>query len=279
MKVPIKYIASSGREYDLVSSGIRHKGANYHKWSWNVEGTKLQYGYRVANFSKDEGSYQTELYIYGNPVKRQEIINNLHDDFENDIRRNQTGKLVWGDYYISCFINSSDTHPSDTEYCTVNEIGIFAPYPFWIDELKVSMPPQGQAQGSFLDFPFDFPFDFTAPVIGEKIVKTDFPFESEFRMTIYGFADNPRVTINGYSYVLYATIPDGAYVIIDSREKTIIQYNSNGTQSNLFNFRNKTDSIFQKVPSGNLEITWNASFGVDLTIFHERSEPRVEVIT
>ena len=139
-------------------------------------------------------------------------------------------------------------------------------------------PSESQSSG-FLDFMYDFSYDYTAPVIGERFIQTDFPFESEFRMVIFGQAINPTVTINGYSYILYTTVPQGAYVIIDSRAKTIMMYNANGTRTNVFNFRNKTDSVFQKIPAGNLNITWDASFGVDLTIYHERSEPRAEVIT
>lgn len=278
MRVPIKYIASSGREYSLMSNGIRQKNANYHKWEWEVEGTKLQYGVRVANFSKDPSNYETDLYISGGPVERQKLINDLHDDFENDIRSKKAAMIIWGSYYANCYITSSDTHPSERSCETVNKIGIYCPYPFWIEELTVSMFPSQAASSNFLDFSFDFPFDFTPPAVGQKIVQSDFPFESEFEMIIYGFVDNPRITINGYSYVLYTTIPNGAYVIINSRQKTIMQYNTNGTRTNVFNYRNKTDSVFKKIPKGNLDITWDSSFGVDLKIYHERSEPRAEVM-
>lgn len=279
MRVPIKYIASSGREYSLMSNGIRQKNANYHKWSWGVEGTKLKYGMRVADFSKDASVYETELYVYGGEAHRQNVINNLHDDFELDIRNRKTGRIIWGSYYIDCYIRESDTQPAESNMETVNKITIFSPYPFWIEELMVSMTPSQEVVSTFLDYPYDYRYDYTAPTIGQKIVRSDFPFESEFQMIIYGFVDNPRITINGYTYVLYTTIPQGAYVIIDSRAKTIMQYNTDGTRTNVFNFRNKTDSVFQKIPKGNLDITWDASFGVDLKIFHERSEPRMEVTT
>ena len=279
MRVPIKYIASSGREYSLMSNGIRQKNANYHKWSWGIEGTKLQYGTRVANFSRDAAAYETELYISGGEAHRQNVINALHDDFETDVRNNKTGKIVWGSYYINCFVKDSDTHPSDNGIETVNKIGIFAPYPFWIQDYKIELLPSEETESEFLDFPFNFPFDFTAPTIGEMTIKSDFPFDSEFEMVIFGPAVNPRVTVNYYSYVLYTTIPDGAYVVIDSRKKTVMQFNTDGTQSNIFNLRNKTDSVFKKIPSGNLRITWDATFGVNITIHRERSEPRAEVMT
>ena len=112
--------------------------------------------------------------------------------------------------------------------------------------------------------------------MGTKYYKTSFPFDSEFKMVIYGLAVNPRIVINGYPYVLYTTIPAGSYAVIDSRARTITLY-SGGRKTNLFNFRNKSDSIFKKIPGGNLRLVWDASFGVDITIYHERSEPRIEV--
>lgn len=277
MRVPITYIASSGRKYNLISNGILHKSANYHVWEYKIQGTKLQYGTRVADFSKDAAVYDTELILTGSELKRRAIINALHDDFENDIRKKKTGRIIWGDYYIDCFINFSDTQPTEYLTQTLNKIQIYAPYPFWVQDFKVELFPAEETQSTFLDFPFDFMFDFTAPVIGEAMVKSDFPFDSEFEMVIFGPAVNPRVTINGYSYVLYATIPQGAYVVIDSRNHTVMQFNTDGTKSNIFNLRNKTDSIFKKIPGGNLNISWDASFGVNITIYRERSEPRVEV--
>lgn len=277
MRVPITYIASSGRKYNLISNGILHKSANYHVWEYKIQGTKLQYGTRVADFSKDAAVYDTELILTGSELKRRAIINALHDDFESDIRKKKTGRIIWGDYYIDCFINFSDTQPTEYLTQTLNKIQIYAPYPFWVQDFKVELFPAEETQSTFLDFPFDFMFDFTAPVIGEAMVKSDFPFDSEFEMVIFGPAVNPRVTINGYSYVLYATIPQGAYVVIDSRNHTVMQFNTDGTKSNIFNLRNKTDSIFKKIPGGNLNISWDASFGVNITIYRERSEPRVEV--
>ena len=279
MRVPITYIASSGHKYNLISNGIRHAKANYHVWAYKVQGTKLQYGTRVADFAKDPAIYETELILEGGERQRQTIVDALHDDFEADLRNKKTGRIIWGDYYIDCFVIESNTAPTDIPTRTLNKIKIYAPYPYWVQDYNIELLPSEETESEFLDFPFNFPFDFTAPTIGETTIKSDFPFDSEFEMVIFGPAVNPRVTINWYSYVLYTTIPDGAYVVIDSRKKTVMQFNTDGTQSNIFNLRNKTDSIFQKIPGGNLRITWDATFGVNITIHRERSEPRVEVVT
>ena len=274
----IKYIASSGNEYNLTANGALHRTANYYNWQWEVQGTALQYGVRVSDFSRQPAEYDAEIIVYGTPAERRRFLTMFHYDIENDIRKMKPGRIVWGDYYIDCYITQSQTNPANTWKYLSNTIHIYAPYPFWVQEKNVMLPASDAQTSTFLDFPFDFPFDFTAPTVGTKVVASDFPFDSEFRMVIYGLAVNPRITINGYPYVLYTTIPQGAYVIIDSKTHSITQYNADGTQSNMFNYRNKTDSVFRKIPGGNLTIAWDASFGADITIYQEKSEPEFEEV-
>lgn len=275
MRTKITYISSSGNRYELNMDGVLHKKLPYFAWSWEVEGTKLQHGTRVSGFSKKAATYKANLVFYDrSQAVRDAIVNDLHDDYERDIRNKTPGRIVIGDYYIESYITSVNMR--DANGVTTDEIEIYCPYPFWVQEAYVTLPASQETEGGYLDFPFDFPFDFTAPALGHRTVKSDFPFSSEFKMIIYGTAVNPRITINDYQYILYATIPSGAYAVIDSRDKSIMMYN-NGQKVDLFNFRNKTLSVFEKIPAGNLDITWDSSYGVDLTIFRERSEPRKEV--
>lgn len=279
MRVPITYIASSGNTYNLISDGIKHKEANYWEWAYKAEGTQLQYGFRIADFSKDAKTYKTTLMFYGPEVRRRALLSALHDDFENDIRRKKPGKLIWGSYYIMCYILESSTVPTNALTQTNNEISIFCPHPFWMQNFNIEFPKQEESENTsgFLDFTYDFDYDYTPPAFGRRIISRPFPLQSDFRMTIFGEAVNPRVHINGYIYALNMTIQAGAYVIIDSRDKTIVLYNTDGTQTNAFDYRDKTQSIFEQIPGGDLVVTWDPSYGVNLTIYQERSEPRIEV--
>ena len=38
-------------------------------------------------------------------------------------------------------------------------------------------------------------------------------------------------------------------------------------------FEEKNRTIFDKIPSGDLNIVWTAAFGFDLTLYLERGEP------
>lgn len=271
--IPVTYISSAGNIYQLNSkNGVVHKKLPYRAWSWNVSGTKLEQGVRVSGFTRTAAQYKSDLLFYGTKEEQENLVNDLHDDFEGDMRRKQTGRIVIGNQYLDCYVTSVNARYNNG--CTTDSIQIYAPYPYWRQEQKIALEASEIVSGEFLDYPYDYPYDYTAPVMGEKVVKSDFPFTSEFQMVIYGLAVNPRITINGYPYVLYATIPAGAYVIVDSRQKSVMMYNADGTRTDLFNFRNKADSIFQKIPAGNLTITWGATYGVDITVFRERSEPK-----
>lgn len=271
--IPVTYISSAGNKYELhTKNGVLHKRLPYRSWSSTASGTKLEQGVRVSGFTRGAAQYKSDLLLFGTKEEQEEFVNDLHDDFEGDLRRVQTGRIIIGDQYLDCYITSVNALYKSG--CTTDTIQIYAPYPYWRQEQKIILEASDVTGGEYLDFPFDFPFDFTAPVMGEKIVKSDFPFTSEFQMVIYGLAVNPRIVINGYPYVLYATIPSGAYVVIDSRQRSVMMYNADGSRTDLFNFRNKTNSIFEKIPAGNLDITWGASYGVDITVFRERSEPK-----
>lgn len=275
MSVTLQYIASSGNVYDLKADGIRTKTANYHKWSWGVNGTTLQYGTRISDFKRSAATYSTQLILDGTYTERKTMLESLHDDFELDVRNMTPGKVVWGDYYIKCYVSDSSTFPDENDLWTDNEVVFYCPYPFWVkEETKSFLPQEAPEDQTYLDYEYDYEYDYYYGTPGIAIWQTDFPFTSDFRMVVYGAATDPSVTVNGYAYSFTDTLDATDYVVIDSRENTIVKYLANGTTSNLFDARNKENSIFEPMPAGTLTFNWSGTFGFDLTLYEERSEPR-----
>lgn len=271
----LKYIASSGNEYNLNSDGIRTKKANYHKWDWGVSGTTLQYGLRVSDFTRKPVTYETNLIMTGSYMQRKTILEALHDDFELDVRNKKLGRIVWGDYYIDCYITMSSTYPDENNLWTDNDITIYCPYPFWIkEETRIFMPQEAPGEQPYLDYEFDYEYDYSYGTPGIAIWQTNFPFTSEFKMTVFGPVSDPRILINGYPYQFFDTLEETEYVVIDSRSNTITKHLANNSSVNIFDLRNKTESIFEPIPAGTLTFNWSGAFGFDLTLFEERSEPR-----
>lgn len=265
----ITYIASSGNIYPLEAARIRIQDANFHSWDFKAESTELVHGSRIAMFRKQSAKYEILLIIRGTPVARAAILNALHDDFENDMRRLQAGRIVWGDWYCDCYITASDTNPHpDVEQFTENKISIMIPSGFWMREESRTFAEVRPSPTGFLKYKYDYPYDYTPPKAMQDTWETEAPFPSEFRMEISGPCVNPRVTINGYPYMVNTSVPSGETLVIDSRSHTVMM-----GDINLFDSRNKAQSVFEKIPEGSLTFAWEG-FSFGLTLFEERSEPK-----
>jgi hypothetical protein len=273
--VNLRYVASSGRSYNLRSDTLRLGGdANFHVWKWVAVAVKLKLGTRVTNFTKDPTVYKAKLALFGAPESKTAQLEALHDDFELDIRNLTPGRLMWNDYYIDCFATESSTKPNDNNIIVDNDVSFYCPYPFWVKEESRSFHPSaGGLEETLLDYPYDYAYDY-APGSGSTIWRTDFPFKSDFKMVIYGPAVDPRITINGHVYQVLDTLEASEYVIIDSKKGTIEKTTSGGQKVNAFDLRSKEESVFEQIPAGTLSIVWPETFGFDLTLYEERSEPR-----
>lgn len=266
----ISYIASSGNIYDLTAR-VMIKDASFHAWAFESHATSLMYGERVSSFRKKAQTYRAELVVGGGIVRRKAILNALHDDFENDVRNVTPGRIIYGDWYCDCFIASSQTQPyEDVHHMTENTIEIYVPSGVWVKEESRAFNAVSSAPlpTGFLDYQYDYEYDYTPPMMGNETWETDAPFPSDFRLEIYGPCVNPQVTINGYPYLVNAYVPDGSTLVIDSANYTVMM----GDQ-NLFDLRNKAQSVFGKIPAGALDIEWGG-FDFALTLFEERSEPK-----
>lgn len=274
--VNLRYVASSGRSYNLRSDTLRTRsGANFHNWSWNVDAVKRQYGERVSAFTRPAAVYEATLSLFGTSQEKLALLEALHDDFELDVRNLTPGRLIWNDYYIECFATESSTKPDDSNMIVDNKVRFYCPYPFWIKEDTKSF--FGQASGTtetFLDYPYDYDYDYFSGGSGSATWQTDFPFKSDFRMVIYGPAVNPRIVINDQVYQILDVLEASEHVVIDSKHGTIEKTTASGQRVNAFDLRNKAESVFEQIPAKSLSLSWPGTFGFDLTLYEERSEPR-----
>lgn len=263
------YIASSGNTYAFTGR-MPIRSASFHSWAYDPKTVSNIYGERVSYFKRNALKYSTTITIKGNATQRKAILTALHDDFERDVRLMQTGRLYFGDWYANCYVTSSETEPDgDINHWTNNNITFYVPSGFWVkDEEHNFESTIGDGPYDYLDYEYDYQYDYKPTPSSTGTWITESPFESEFLMSIHGPAVNPRVTINGYPYVVYASIGNGETLVIDSAAKTVMC-----GDTNLFDSRNKVQSVFQKIPSGNLTISWG-NFNFDLVLHEERSEPR-----
>lgn len=75
-------------------------------------------------------------------------------------------------------------------------------------------------------------------------------------------------------YSVRCVVGDGDKIVINSAELTITLVKADGTQENMFRYRDKQSDVFEKISPGNHRVMWNGSFDFDLSVIHERGEPK-----
>ena len=207
-----------------------------------------------------------------------QLRNRLFEVFEKDVLAKKHGRLQIGDYYLRCYITGSKKtqYLVDKGYMLVSAT-VQTDYPNWVKEVTSMFNTEGgdsQGDGEFLDFPYDFSHDFKSSLVKSEINNTNF-VNSDFIMTIFGYAQIPTIYVGGHRYAVNVVVDDDEYLTIDSVNKTIVLTKANGEQVNCFNDRNKDSYIFEKIPVGiSTVIALNQRIKFNITLLEERSEPK-----
>lgn len=275
--IEVRYRPGTGGEFLLNRNyEIAIKECNPHSTAWTYESVARKYGIEITSFGKDPIELSMVFKFRGSEGTISENLNEFFEACERDILEMKQGTLYIGEQYLKGYFIQRETVPSE-EFYGYEQSGVFlAPYPFYITEETRQFPPisAGDVEEEFLDYEYDYDYDYTAQDGGNIIWKVDHFAPCEFLMTIYGPAVNPYVTINGHIYQVYTELSDNEYLKIDSRENSIMKYLANATQKDIYDLRRKDQSVFDPITPGNISVVWPGEYGIDLTLFCERSEPR-----
>lgn len=243
-----------------------------YSWSYNTLNGK------ITRFFRSVESKKIPLIVYcESDAKALEIKNQLHEMAEADIVAEIPGKIYIGDYYTKGYITASEK--SDyliTKRLCQLTLTFTTDDASWYKEERHAFPANMKSDigiGSGSEYPFDYPYDYTLATNGKKIV-CDSVKSNAFKLRIFGYAKNPSITVGGHHYTINGTVGVGESLLIDSVNKTIVLTTATGAQFNWFDKRNRASYIFEPIPSGQNTVTWNGSFGFDLTVIEKRSEPK-----
>lgn len=286
MNVNVTYTASSGNVYNLKTTGLKIKEANYHNYEWTPDITERQLGVTVNRFKKAPIAYQTTLMFMGSYLENKALLEAMHADFERDIISNTPGILTWGECYIKTFVRSSSTFPDeDTNLYTRNVVEFYCPYPFWIAEKSISITPlnmevlDDRDKGYTYEYWYKYAQNQTVTTIQTN---ANYYSDCDFKLTAYGPFSSLYVTISGQIYNISFPADAAEYMVIDTRKNGLYKgqaylVRNNGDIVNVFDYRNPNYELFKKVPAGTIVINYPRTYGVDLTFYMERSEPIQEV--
>ena len=288
--VNLRFVSSANVSFNLLDfQSAKLEKANFHKVKWNPEVIERQFGTKVNRFTKEPQIFDCTFKFKGDPGKRKKQIDDFIYQTEQDVSRNKVGRLEWNNQYIEVFFTVHDTHPVGNGSAWTEIVGQFyAPFPFWIEEQTVIVRPSGQSTEGFPEnvkgFPNDrnqvYGYEYAYPYAATAVmIDVDSALACNFKAVVYGPATNVQFYISGHKYQVNYSLRNGQYMVIDSRpnlplgEKCYVM-NENGSTINVFDYRDPSSLLFEKVPNGSIVLNYSRTYGIDLTIFQERSAPK-----
>lgn len=203
------------------------------------------------------------------------LRNRLFEVCEKDVLAMEYGKIYIGDYYLQCYVteNRKSQYLVHKSYMLI-ELRVQTDLPMWVRETTTSHKMGEVSTELYLDALFDYPHDFKNDITNTQMNNENF-VASNFIITIYGYAQNPELSIGGHKYGVDVIVGIDEYLTIDSIKKTIVLTRVGGEKVNCFNNRQRDSYIFEKIPPGFTKITSpKGELAFDITLLEERSEPK-----
>ncbi len=269
----LQYVNHVNETFDFGKNGVYVQTDDLHDYAWNV--TKKND--RITGIAYTTTTKKLVAVIKcSTDAEGIAARNKLLEITEKDVLALQYGKIIIGDYYMRCYVTAS----SKTDYLInkqymVATLTITTDLPYWIKETAFNFVGQEDTEDTSggLDYPFDYPHDYHNSVSSRSIKNTGF-MATNFRMVINGACINPAVYVGGHLYQVNCTVAADQHLIIDSVNKTIKLIDKDGTETNVFNSRNKASYVFEKILAGQSMVSWPGNFAFSIVLLEERSEPK-----
>ena len=116
----VRYINSQNYSVDFVDANILPTSGYLHQRKWNTTIENDSVSLSIGNYT-----YTITLTLRGSLKERKETLDKMCDIFELDCINETPGTLYFGDYYIKCYIVSSNTSIANINTRTNVELGIF----------------------------------------------------------------------------------------------------------------------------------------------------------
>lgn len=251
---------------------ISHNDLRDYSWDYDTESD------RITEFKltgKTEKSLPVR--IFGEADEVRETRNRLFRIINADITANKPGAIWYDDYYMTGFIFESSKARYMPDYGNIT-LKFVTDNPYWIKERLLSFRP-GQSipvenYGNYKKYAYRYGYQYVDSSENQTVTNEALS-PAPFILKIYGAAENPDIAIGQDHHIINTTLSVGQTLILTAidNNKTIKRINANGTETNLFNSREKSIDVFKQIPTGTFNVSWNGDFVFDIIVFDRRSEP------
>lgn len=278
------YINSKGERVNFYEAPYFFQSGDLLDYSWSYDSES---GFNlISNVRKEPKERKvsigiipdTRLSYEERKAAAKSAADRLFDVVEYDVLNDVDGSLFTDSgFYLPCRLMSSSKSNWESGLPFIfEEFSVVSAKNSWIREVSKSFYPSA-ASGSaseYLDYDFDYNFDYSAAAVGVERWNIQHIAPMPFKLTVYGPAVQPRISINGHIYQVFTSLAADEYLVIDSLGNTVDKHMANGAQLSMYDLRGKSESTFVPIEPGNIALQWDGTFGFDLELRIERSEPK-----
>lgn len=275
----VKYVNHLGEEVDLNSPPFHFKGPEV--FDWELSPSTLNG--RLSSFRRAQREGEFELVVAAaseeEGLAARDLLFDVADK-DSSASPPVPGRLVIDGWWMECWLHRSQ---KDMWWLTgkgaAMRVGVLADVPLWTRESATRFWATSAGGPDGIDFPHDYPSDYRAAST-RRTVDNPASAPSPAKLAVYGPADAPRVRIGANVYEVDAPLGDGDILVVDGLAKTITRRRADGSAENAFWARRGEQRpgsgsyVFEPVAPGLSEVSWDGSFGFDLTLYERRAERR-----
>lgn len=195
-----------------------------------------------------------------------------------DMQKGTPGTIYVNNWFQRCFVVASEVDGIGDDFFATKLTLVLLDGVWRRGTTTAFVSVQGSEDYEFLDLPHDLPYDLGVAPLLQYAINPGYS-GSPAKFVVYGPAVNPSVRLAGNLYQVDVTVPEGGYMDIDPLRRTVTVVAADGTTMDAFSKAHRGSGvgsgeyIFEHVPAGTSEISWDNSFGFDLTLYEEEGEP------
>lgn len=197
---------------------------------------------------------------------------------DTDMQKGTPGTIHVNGWFQRCFVVASEVDGIGDDFFAAKLTFVLLDGVWRRGTTTAFVPVQDSADYEFLDLPHDLPYDLGVTPPRQYVINPGYS-GSPAKFVVYGPAVNPSVRLAGNLYQVDVTVPEGGYMDINPLRRTVTVAAADGTTMDAFSKAHRgsgagsSEYIFERVPVGTSEISWDNSFGFDLTLYEEEGEP------
>lgn len=265
----IKYKSNAGTVISLNSGIYVGKPNDFFSREWDYE-----IGYR-ALATASRGARKVSFKAFFADMAQADAFRRCAD---TDMHEGTPGTIYVNDWFQRCFVVASEADCIGDDFFAAKLTLVLLDGVWRRGTTTAFVLVQGSADYGFLDLPYDLPYDLGVTPPQQYAVNPGYS-SSPAKFVVYGPAVNPSVRLAGNRYQVDVTVPEGGYMEIDPLLRTVTVVAADGSTMDAFSKAHRGggagsgEYIFERVPVGTSEISWDNSFGFDLTLYEEEGEP------